>query len=79
MATKWQKVFAAKKKMCTGKATVAQVKKAAAEYVADAVKKGKPKATAMKSVSKLMATKCAVNGKPVKRTRKKTVRRAKAA
>jgi hypothetical protein len=70
--TAYQKLQNAKKKQCAGKATAADVNKAATAYVADAVKKGnKTKAEAEKSANKVKNSGCAVSGVKRKKTTKK--------
>jgi len=72
--TAYQRLVKVKFRQCAGKATAADLKKAATAYVTDAVKKGKTKACATSTVSKLMKRGCSVAGKK-KAVKKKTTAR----
>jgi urease gamma subunit len=68
--TKYQKLVKAKARACKGnKGAAAEARKAATEYIADAVKKGKTKADATKSANKVLKRACKVvkKGPVVKR------------
>lgn len=66
-ATAWTALVKAKAAYCKGKKTQVQVKKAAATYVASAVKKGKTEAAAKASANRILKGGCSmtssINGK----------------
>ena len=72
--SEYQKLQAVKKRHCAGKATAADVTKAANKYIADTVAKGnKTKAEATKSANAVKNSGCSVSG-----TKKRTIRKATA-
>lgn len=77
--TAYQKLVKTKTRMCQGKATAADVNKAATAYVKDAVSKGKSSTDANRTVSKVKARSCktAVAGTRKRRTtaKRSTTRR----
>lgn len=56
---KYNAIKKAKSRNCNGKATVAQVKKAANTYITAAVKKGQTRAEATKKANAITKRKCA--------------------
>ena len=58
--TLFQKLQKVKSDYCNNKATVADVKAAGKVYSADAVAKGKPKAEAEASVTRVLASSCPI-------------------
>jgi hypothetical protein len=78
--TKFSVLKAVKGRACKRKATQTQVKKAASDYVKDAVKKGKTKKEAQTIANRVVKGSCTVTAKVAgrkKRKRKPAKRRAR--